>query len=152
MQSAVRPLTRANVLADTWYSEAKRAMAGDTGVQFCDVHQQRFAVIDDTALLRMKQLGIDLLPSPPSRHSMRGWKWYAQSYMADIPNCTRLEFGYRLDIVGVRITDAFIIYHLSGAIQWIWQIWGPQIPVAPAIQPVLSPGLSGPTFRHDDYS
>jgi len=149
---------RAKILHGHFYFNAGQNLCNDKGVEFREDQLQRFLLIDERLILRFKLLDHNLQAS--NYPTQRAQEWVKQLPLEGFPPCERLHFGYRLDLTGTVIQDAFIA--LPNGIQgiyndWVWQVWGnpmdmttfgvqlpfPQAPytVAPAI-----------VYAYDDYS
>lgn len=68
--------------------------------------------------------------------------------LADIP---RIEFGYRLHLLGLRVRDACILMRDGNIVVWLWQVWGDPVATPLAHQQVL-PGIISRRYARDDHA
>ncbi len=113
---------RALLLNRLWYFQVAQALHNDTGILLVPNHGESYFVIDEALVLRFKHLGGDLLSKNYQTERMRHWN--RQLRMEGIPPWNRLEFGYRLDITGTTIRDAFVLLREDKRLLWIWQVMG----------------------------
>jgi hypothetical protein len=116
---------RAHVLNQHWYAYARVIFAGDSGVVFSREQFQRYLVIDEKIILRFKLLDGQLcVRNYPTEHAV---DWRLQIPLQGLPPCIRLHYGYRMDITGTKVRDAFIILPLGEHNEWVWQTSGEPI-------------------------
>ncbi len=142
---------RAHVINQHWYANARTIFAGDSGVLFSREQFQRYLVFDEKVILRFKLLDNNLHASNyPTDHAI---DWLQQIPLPDIPPCARVHYGYRMDVTGTRVKDAFIILPQSKLDNaWVWQTsgepidtFGFQLPLSEASAPSL-------VYWYDNYS
>ena len=149
-QMVLDPAARAMNFSRYWYYNANIKLRDDSGVKFSTVQNQRLFTIDESIILRFKLIDRKFKSKNyPTRTAMR---WRLQYSLPGFPPCERLEFGYRLDLTGTVIQDAFIILRVGTTIVWLWQLWGPKLDTFP-IQLDLTPlGQAQPVvFAYDNY-
>lgn len=118
---------RAHVLNQYWYAFTREIFNGDNSIRFLNDQLQRYLVIDEKIILRFKYLDGHLLPKNyPTDHAL---DWNKQIALEGLPPCVRLHYGYRMDIAGVKIKDAFIILPIGNQNEWIWQTSGEPIDI-----------------------
>jgi len=116
---------RAHILNQYWYEYARQIFEGDRGVVFSNDQLQRYMVIDERVVLRFKLLDVYLRPSNyPTDHSLG---WNRQIPLDGLPTCARLHYGYRMDVTGTSVKDAFIILPRGRFNEWVWQTSGEPI-------------------------
>lgn len=142
---------RAIMINQYWYHFANLGLAGDQGVEPGRDQLQRFIKIDDRIFLRFKLLDENFESSNyPTPHAVR--LRHQQISFPGFPKSEWLEFGYRLDITGTVLQDAFILLRVGKRVVWLWQIGGSQIGTFP-IQFELRPsGTPAPyVFDYTQY-
>ena len=116
LHSALSESTRASMLNDVFYEKMISNSSDDSGFTFRQKGNQKFLHFDDVdapIIVRFKLFNKDLISSNfPTKTALN---WTAQRSIPGIPAGVRLTYGYRLDILGVRIDDAFIVLPTGGA-------------------------------------
>jgi hypothetical protein len=149
-QMVLDPAARAMNLSRYFYFNSNGLLTNDPGVRFSNRRNQRYFTFDERIILRFKLLDKSFKSSNYPTRTAR--KWNSQLFLAGMPPCERLEFGYRLDLTGTVVQDAFILLRVCTEVTWLWQVWGPPIDVFP-IQLSLTPiGQTQTVFAYDDYS
>ena len=143
------------MLNDVFYEKMISNSSDDSGFTFRQKGNQKFLHFDDVdapIIVRFKLFNKDLISSNfPTKTALN---WTAQRSIPGIPAGVRLTYGYRLDILGVRIDDAFIVLPTGGHIvnDWIWQVWGNPIQTETfGIQSRLNTGRQV-LYAHDDLA
>ena len=135
------------------YGNSRRRFAEDPGVEFKDLNQQRYLVMDAKVWLRFKLLKSDHLSrNLPTRQSLL---WNAQLPLAGstIQRLDRLELGYMPDALWTGIDKAYILLRVQNKVVWLWQIWGPRDDVFSYSQTATGADMFGEVrFAHHDYS
>lgn len=111
---------------------------------------QNFIRVADRIVLRVKHFDRNFHPrNARTRHNTQ---WVNQYPMPGMPQAERLDFGYRMDALGIDVQDAFVALRTGRNLLWIWQVLGEQIST-PTTQLTLRPGyrLSEPNFAYDDF-
>ena len=141
---------RAMIINQYWYSFANLALGDDPRVMSGIDQLQRFLVIDERIILRFKL--IDRNSDSRNYPTKRATQLRLQFPFEGLPESEWLEFGYRLDLTGTVIQDAFVLLRVGTRIVWLWQIGGNQIDMFP-IQLELRPrGIAEPyVFAYDNY-
>ena len=141
---------RAMIINQYWYSFANLALGDDPGVMSGIDQLQRFLVIDERIILRFKL--IDRNFDSRNYPTKRATQLRLQFPFKGLRESEWLEFGYRLDLTGTVIQDAFVLLRVGTRIMWLWQIGGNQIDMFP-IQLELGPrGIAEPyVFAYDNY-
>lgn len=123
---AARPL----ILGLHFYHHAEQQLGGMPGIHFGSDQQQTYIAFDGRIALRIKQLTRNLQTvNYPTEHAK---DWVSQIPLkiplaGDMAPPVRLEFGYRTDLTGTAIKDAFIMLPngiANSVNDWVWQIWG----------------------------
>ena len=154
-QMSLDATARAIIINQEWYYLAKNSLVNDPGFRFVMDHGRRFFVFDDRLVIWHKLVNRQLLPSNiPTRRSLA---WNQQQPLPGIPNCDRILFGYRMDLTGTVIKDAFCIFHVGKRIQWVWQLLGECIDTYPVQLPLHHPNALHQASPHaifdfSDYS
>jgi hypothetical protein len=133
-----------------WYFAAQTRLTGVPGVVF-DVHKlQRYVMFDERCLVRHKHFDDGMLArNYPTAHNRL---WMRQGSLDGILPVGRLDFGYRLDVTGTRVQDAFITLPYERVNLWVWQIWGEEVDTFAIPQPLFPRQPSETLFAYDDYS
>ncbi len=155
LHSALSDSTRASMLNDVFYETVRSELSGDSGFTFRQNGNQKFLFLDDgdtPSIVRFKLLDKNLMSSNfPTRTSLN---WTAQRPIPGIPTGVRLTYGYRLDILGVRIDDVFVVLPIGGHVvnDWVWQVWGNPIQTETfGVQSRLNTGTQI-LYAHDDLA
>ena len=146
------PSTRATVINERWYKGVCDALLPvDDGVRLGSRNRQQYFVIDDRLVLRFKHLDHNL--ESKNYPTFQSEAWRLQFPLDGIPKCERLEFGYRLDITGTVIRDAFVILGDGKLKHWIWQVWGERVDTfqLPFMESNSLQNIDN-YFAHKDYS
>ena len=119
-----------------WHHGVQEALVDDSGIRReSNKGGESYFVLDDSFALRFKHLNNGLMSrNYPTR---RAKQWEYQLKMPGLPPWDRLEFGYRMDISGTSIKDAFILLRKAKNFLWIWQVMGERIDTFP-VQGTLS--------------
>lgn len=137
---------RAMILNRLFYFNAARHVAG---AEFREDQLQKSIVIADEVLIRAKLFDLRLeRRNYPTTHAK---EWVRQGTLLGIPLISRLHFGYRLDLTGTIIRDAFITLPNGNRFRpndWVWQIYGEPAEAFGLQQPLFSREV----FRYDDFS
>lgn len=154
---ALSASARAKIINDLFYFNAARNLSGDKGVVFHENQLQRFIVFEERLVLRFKLLDNNL--QARNYPTERAKRWVQQLALEGFPPCERLHFGYRLDLTGTIIKDAFITFPngtLAAPNDWVWQVWGNPIDWSTfGIQMPLIPVTRAATnvvYAYDDFS
>lgn len=124
-QRTLSSSARAHVLNDYWYYYASAIFAGDSSVVFSTEQRQRHIVIDERVIMRFKLLDGRLCSSNyPTDHAL---DWNRQMPLKGLPTVARLCFGYRMDITGTNVKDAFVTLPRTTINEWVWQTSGEPI-------------------------
>lgn len=123
-----------------WHHGVQVALFDDHGVRReSNEGGESYFVLDDSLALRFKHLDKTLTSrNYPTR---RAKQWEFQLRMPGLPPWDRLEFGYRMDITGSTVKDAFILLRKARDFLWVWQVMGERIDTFPvqgtlfAVQP-----------------
>jgi hypothetical protein len=142
---------RAIILNQVWYHYASEELAGDTGVIRERNQNQRYFIIDERVIVRFKLLDNNFRArNYPTERAM---DWVRQLPLMGLPRCERLHLGYRLDLTGNAIKDAFLTLPNGISNDWVWQIWGDPVDIFNIQLPLREPGVPSPVvYRYDDYS
>ncbi len=103
---------------------------------------ESYFVIDDCFALRFKHLDRNLMSM--NYPTKRARDWNRQLRLPGLPPWDRLEFGYRMDITGTAIQDAFILLRKGGVFLWIWQVMGDRIDTFPVQRQLSVSGAEEP--------
>lgn len=154
---ALSSTARAKIINDYFYFNAAQNLSRDKGAVFHENQLQRFIVFDERVVLRFKLLDNNLEARNYPTERAKGW--VQQLPLEGIPPCERLHFGYRLDLTGTIIKDAFITFPngtLAVPNDWVWQVWGNPIDSSTfGIQRRLIPVSRVATnvvYAYDDFS
>jgi hypothetical protein len=141
---------RAHIINQYWYFYARQMFEGDICVAFSKDQYQRYLIIDEKVILRFKLLDTQLLPrNYPTEHAL---DWQYQEPLEGILPCARLHYGYRMDITGTNIKDAFIILPQGKINEWVWQTSGEPIDTFGFQIPFHEPGTPEPqVYWYDNY-
>ena len=113
---------RAHILNQFWYSFAHAILAEDKGIVFNIEQFQRYITIDERVIVRFKLLDDNLRASNyPTNHAL---DWQQQIPLNGIPTIARLHYGYRMDVTGTKVKDAFITLPRGAINDWVWQTSG----------------------------
>ena len=141
---------RAIIINQYWYQFANLALGDDAGVVLRIDKLQRFLAIDERIILRFKLIDNNFQSS--NYPTQRAIKWRLQRPFAGIPPCERLELGYRLDITGTVIRDAFVLLKVGDRIVWMWQVGGEKIDIFPIQLDLRPSGTPEPrVFSYNNY-
>lgn len=141
---------RAIIINQYWYNFANLALGDDPDVIFGVDRLQRFLIIDERFILRFKLIDNNFDSS--NYRTNRATQWRLQFPLTGLPQCDRLELGYRLDITGTVIQDAFVLLRVGKRIVWLWQIGGERIdtfPIQLELRPVSAPQPY--VFAYDNF-
>jgi hypothetical protein len=154
---ALSASARAKIINDLFYFNAGQNLSGDKGAVFGENQLQRFIVFEERLVVRFKLLDNNLQARNYPTERAKGW--VQQLPLEGIPPCERLHFGYRLDLTGTIVRDAFItLPNGMGAVpnDWVWQVWGNPIDSATfGIQMRLVPltrVAANVVYAYDDFS
>ena len=113
-----------------WHHGVQSALADDFALRRENNQGgESYFVLDDSFALRFKHLDKNLISrNYPTRRSRQ---WEHQLRMPGLPPWDRLEFGYRMDITGSALRDAFVLLRKSGIFLWVWQVMGERIDTFP---------------------
>ncbi len=141
---------RAHVLNQYWYAYARAIFAADNGVVVSKNQLQRYVVIDEQIIIRFKFLDRNLCAS--NYPTDRAINWSLQMPLEGYPLLARLHYGYRMDITGTRVKDAFVTLPYGTINEWVWQTSGERIDTY-AIQIRLRQAgeLEPKVFAYDNY-
>lgn len=141
---------RAHIINQHWYDFARKIFADDIGAVFLKDQLQQYIVVDEKVIIRFKLLNNQLRVSNyPTNHTE---DWKLQIPMPGIPLCARLHYGYRMDITGTKIKDAFIILPQGSINEWVWQTSGEPIDTFGFQIPLHETNISKPTvYAYDNY-
>lgn len=84
-------------------------------------------------------------------HPEHSRKWTGQLPLDGMPQAARLDFGYRLDVTGSRIRDAFVTLPYQSTNLWVWQVWGEMVDIFTIPMPLYRDKHER-RFAFDDYS
>lgn len=149
-QVAMDASTRAHIHNQLFYHHFGLRIATVSQIRFGKDQQQRYLIVNDQVLLRAKLLDRRLRAS--NFQTVHTTEWSQQAHLPEIPPVPRLNFGYRLDLTGTAIKDAFITMPNGdphAVNDWVWQLYGQPI-VAFGQQRRLFP--TGEVFQYDDFS
>ncbi len=122
--------TRGMFVNRHWYHGVQTALSDDPMVRrIKDSGAESYFVIENSFALRFKHLGRNLMSM--NYPTKRAQDWNRQLRLPGLPPWDRLEFGYRMDITGTTIRDAFVLLRKGGAFLWIWQVMGHRIDTFP---------------------
>ena len=77
---------------------------------------------------------------------------FIRSLLEGLPECEWLEVGYRLDITGTVLQDAFVLLRVGNRIAWLWQINGNEIDEFPIQLPFMPPSTPEPyVFKFESF-
>ena len=150
-QMMLNSSARAMNINQMWYFFVGLGIDDDPSIILSEDQLQKFLVIDERVILRFKL--IDRNFASRNYPTIRANQWRLQYSLPSLPQCERLEMGYRLDITGTEVQDAFIILRYGDTILWLWQIWGDKIDNF-EVQLKLGP-KTGPepmVFDYDTYA
>ena len=141
---------RAIVINQHWYYFAKLALCDDPDITWGIDQGQRFLVIDERIILRFKL--IDRNFESKNYPTKRASQLRLQYPLKGLPEYEWLEVGYRLDITGTVLQDAFVLLRIGNQIPWLWQIGGNQIDEFPVQLPLRPPATPEPyVFKFDSF-
>lgn len=139
---------RAIIINQYWYYLVNQALSNDPGVLARRDQLQRYFVFDERIIIRFKLFDNSL--HSKNYPTDRAQDWKLQLPLSGIPPCDRLEFGYRLDITGSVIKDAFLVLPEGDRILWVWQVLGSQIDTIGVQLPLTPSGEPQPNvFAYD---
>lgn len=149
---------RAKIISDQFYYHAKNALAGEPSVDFQEHGLQKYMLFDDRLIVRFKHLKRDFTTA--NYPTAQAKAWLSQGTLPGLPTHARVTFGYRLDELGIRINDAFVVLpngDSQSVNDWVWQVLGDRIaeddvtihvlPLAPD-----SPPYQEVVYAYDDLS
>ena len=141
---------RAQIINQHWYDYARAIFDGDDGVKFVKNQSQRYVVVDEKVIIRFKLFDRRLgTRNYPTAHALN---WISQVPLDGMPPCARLHYGYRMDITGTRVKDAFITLPRGTYNEWVWQTSGEPIDTFGFQWPLSQEGLSKPkVYLYDNY-
>ena len=141
---------RAHVLNQYWYAFARNIFSGDTGVVFSMEQLQRYVVVDERVIIRFKLLDGKLCTrNYPTAHAV---DWRLQIPLEGLQPCARLHYGYRMDITGTKVRDAFVTLPQGSFNEWVWQTSGEPIDTFGFQLPLRQEGASNPTvYLYNNY-
>ena len=113
---------RGVLLSQLWYQYSLAALKDDNGVRLVDNGERYCFVVDDRITLRIKHLNERF--QTRNYRTRRAVAWDAQLPFPGIPNLVKLDFGYRLDLTGTKVTSAIIMLNNNKESVWRFQIWG----------------------------
>jgi len=125
LRIALDATTRARLINNLFYFKAQIALAGDTGCRFDEIRQQRYIEFDEKVLLRFKLFDDALETS--NYPTEQAEEFVQQDWIPGLPPLVRLHLGYRLNIIGLGVSDAFVTLPtgIPGAFNaWVWQVLG----------------------------
>lgn len=130
-----------------WYEYAKQGLHGDSGVLLEKNGQRATLVIDKSLVLRLKHVN-DAYRSRnyPTRRNLA---WNDQVHFPSIPPIPRLDFRYRMDLIGVAVEDAMVTFGHGMHCSWRWQVWGYPVSEFAAVPRDM---FGRTVYSHDDYS
>ncbi|HLG69792.1 MAG TPA: hypothetical protein VK009_05140 [Chloroflexota bacterium] len=148
--------TRAWAISDLFYHFGQEYHAGDEGVRYGETRGQRYFVVDERILMRFKLLDDGLQSSNyPTDQAL---DFVGQEPIPDFPPLDRLHIGYRLDITGLLLRDAFVTLPIGRPERfnaWVWQVLGDPIGASSiyGLQYKLPGefGAAGDQYAYDDY-
>lgn len=127
--AAIQSATRASIIGDLFYwNVTTLSLAGSDGMTTETVKQQRFVAFDGRVLLRCKfvKTGLEL----SNYQTRQARNFVTQRPITGFPEFDRLHVGYRLDLTGMALKDAFILLPVGNRTrfnEWVWQFWGESI-------------------------
>lgn len=141
---------RAHVINQHWYAAARTIFADDEGVVFLTEQLQRYLVIDEKIILRFKLFDGQLSAhNYPTEHAL---DWQRQLPLEGLPPIARLHYGYRMDVTGTRVKDAFITLPRGSMNEWVWQTSGEPIDTFGFQLPLPQTGMLNPVvYWYDNY-
>ncbi len=144
---------RAHLINQHWYAKAMEIFKDDNGVIFGKDQFQRYLIFDEQIILRFKLLDDNLNTSNyPTEHALA---WGKQMSLPGLLPCGRLHYGYRFDITGTKIRDAFIILPDHGHNEWIWQTSGEPVDIFDTFGLQIPLSVEGApksaVYRYDNY-
>jgi hypothetical protein len=141
---------RAHLINQHWYAFARNIFKEDSGVVFSTDQLQRYVVVDEKVIIRFKLFDGRLCArNYPTEHSV---DWSSQIPLQGLPPCARLHYGYRMDITGTKIKDAFITLPQGSINEWVWQTSGEPIDTFGFQMPLPQTGVSEPmVYAYDNY-
>jgi len=149
--------TRARAINNYWYWGVRQRLYDTPGVTFGPVQNQDFVQFDNQVLVRFKLLNDKLESS--NYPTEQAENWVRQRQLPEFPPFARLHLGYRLDLLGRLISDAFIALPNGRAgdfNDWVWQGWGDRIDQKPTygrqIQLFKQDAPASDTYVYTDYS
>ena len=149
-QMVLNSSARATIINQYWYNFVNLALGDDSGVVLTEDQLQRFLVIDERLIVRFKHINRRFNSS--NYPTNRAIQWNLQHPFEGIPLCERLELGYRLDITGTVLKDAFLLLRTGQRIVWMWQIGGEQIDIFPIQLDLRPSGTPEPyVFSYTEY-
>ena len=155
LHSTLTESTRASILNDVFYEKAISNLSNDAVSTFGKKGNQKFLRFDDDdapIVIRFKLLDKYLMSSNfPTKTAL---DWMAQRPIPGIPVGVRLTYGYRLDILGLRIEDAFVVLPTGRHVvnDWIWQVWGNPIHSRTFAAQSRLNTLPQVVYAHDDFA
>ena len=141
---------RAIIINQYWYHFARLALDDNPDIAWGNDQGQRFLVIDERINLRFKL--IDGNFESRNYPTKRANQLRLQYTLDGLPKGEWLEVGYRLDITGIVLQDAFVLLRVGKQIPWIWQIAGNQIDEFPVQLPLRPPNTPAPNvFQFNNF-
>ena len=136
-----------------WHYMVQNALADDPMIRReKNSGGESYFVLENRCVIRLKYLNRNLMsmnyPTRRSRH------WNRQLKMPGLPPWDRLEFGYRLDITGTTIENAFVLLRQEENFLWVWQVMGERIDTFHAQWPLLlqeEDAEPAELFAYSDY-
>lgn len=148
-QMVLDGLGRAIIINQYWYHFANLALDDDAGVIAGIEQRQRFLAIDERILLRFELLDDNF--ESKNYPTKRATLFRLQIPLMGLPPIERLEVGYRLDLTGTVIRDAFVLLRVGKQIPWLWQIGGNEISTFPVNFELRPEGAPEPyVFAYDN--
>lgn len=145
---------RAHLWNQYWYYYARSIFNEDNGVRFFIDQLQRYIVVDERVIMRFKLFDEHLCArNYPTDHAV---DWKLQIPLEGLPPCARLHYGYRMDITGTKVKDAFITLPKGSSFnEWVWQTSGEPIDIFGTVgfqQTLHQMGEPNQTvYKYDNY-
>ena len=146
-QARLTEYSRAVAINEMWYSNSELLLSTDPGFSRRKNVKRDYLRFDDKLILRIKHVGDSLRPW--TQRTRRSQEWEAQRPFPSIPPMPRLDFVYRLDLVGFAVKDAMVVLSQDNQAIWRWQVWGYPVNTIPVTYKDI---LGRTVYAHDDYS